>query len=69
MAADHASGGCEVFADGFAGAAKSQDRAAGRLRRLAIGADGSLYVSGDVRDRIYRIVYRKRQRSLPMFGA
>jgi glucose/arabinose dehydrogenase/mono/diheme cytochrome c family protein len=58
MAGDHASGGCEIFADGFAGAVKSPDKAAHRPNGLAVGPDGSLYISDDVRGRIYRIVYR-----------
>ena len=55
---DHASGQCEIFADGFAGAAKSPAKAAHRPSGLAVGADGSLFVSDDIRGRIYRIVYR-----------
>jgi glucose/arabinose dehydrogenase/mono/diheme cytochrome c family protein len=55
---DHASGNCEVFADGFAGAVKSPDQAEHRPSGLAVGPDGSLYISDDVRGRIYRIVYR-----------
>jgi glucose/arabinose dehydrogenase/mono/diheme cytochrome c family protein len=57
LAADHASGQCEIFADGFAGAVKSPAEAAHRPTGLAVGPDGSLYVSDDVRGRIYRIVY------------
>lgn len=58
IAGDHASGPCEVFADGFAGAVKSPGEAAHRPSGLAVAPDGSLYVSDDVRGRIYRIVYR-----------
>ena len=58
LAGDHASGQCEVFADGFAGAVKSPGEAQHRPSGLAVGPDGSLFVSDDVRGRIYRIVYR-----------
>jgi glucose/arabinose dehydrogenase/mono/diheme cytochrome c family protein len=57
LAGDRASGQCEIFADGFAGAVKSPADAAHRPSGLAVGPDGSLYVSDDVRGRIYRIVY------------
>ncbi len=53
-----ASGKCEIFADGFAGADKSPEKAAHRPSGLAVGPDGALYVSDDVAGRIYRIVYR-----------
>jgi glucose/arabinose dehydrogenase/mono/diheme cytochrome c family protein len=55
---DHAPGQCEVFADGFAGAVESPGQAQHRPSGLAVGPDGSLFVSDDVRGRIYRIVYR-----------
>jgi mono/diheme cytochrome c family protein len=55
---DHASGNCEIFADGFAGGVMTPDGAAHRPSGLAVGADGSLYVSDDIRGRIYRIVYQ-----------
>jgi glucose/arabinose dehydrogenase/mono/diheme cytochrome c family protein len=57
LAGDHASGQCEIFADGFAGAVKSPDKAAHRPSGLAVGPDGSLYISDDVHGRIYRVVY------------
>lgn len=55
---DRASGNCEVFADGFAGPGKTPESAAHRPSGLAVAPDGSLYVSDDIRGRIYRIVYR-----------
>jgi glucose/arabinose dehydrogenase/mono/diheme cytochrome c family protein len=58
LSGDHASGECEVFADGFAGAVKTPSGAAYRPSGLAVGPDGALYVSDDVHGRIYRIVYR-----------
>lgn len=53
-----ASGQCEIFADGFAGAVKSPSKAAHRPSGLAVGPDGALFVSDDVRGRIYRVVYQ-----------
>jgi glucose/arabinose dehydrogenase/mono/diheme cytochrome c family protein len=53
-----AAGNCEIFADGFAGAEEDPGGAAHRPAGLAVGPDGSLYVSDDVRGRIYKIVYQ-----------
>ena len=58
LAGDRAAGPCEVFADGFAGVEKSPEKAAHRPTGIAVGPDGSLYVSDDVGGRIYKIIYR-----------
>lgn len=47
-----------VFADGFAGGRIDPRDAAHRPAGLAVGPDGSLYVSDDQGGRIWRIVYR-----------
>jgi len=57
LAGDHASGNCEIFADGFAGPDETPDGAIHRPSGLATGPDGVLFVSDDIRGRIYRIVY------------
>ena len=57
LAGEAAAGRCEIFADGFAGG----QIPGARLHRptgVAVGPDGALFVSDDVRGRIYRIVYR-----------
>ena len=58
LAGDRAPGRCEIFADGFAGAVKSPEKAVHRPTGVAVGPDGSLYVSDDVRGTIYKIAYR-----------
>jgi len=52
-----ATGPFVVFADGFAGAVKEPGRALYRPSGLAIGPDGALFVSDDVRGRIWRITF------------
>jgi glucose/arabinose dehydrogenase/mono/diheme cytochrome c family protein len=47
-----------VFADGFAGAHKDPGQAAHRPSGLAVGADGALYISDDIRGRIWRVTYK-----------
>ncbi len=49
---------CEIFADGFAGAEKSPEKASHRPSGLAMSSEGDLYVSDDVAGRIYKITYR-----------
>jgi glucose/arabinose dehydrogenase len=57
MAGGSASGGHEVFADGFAGATVQPDRATYRPAGVAMGGDGALYVTDDVKGRVWRITY------------
>lgn len=52
------SGAWEVFADGFAGAGKATGRADYRPCGLAMGPDGSLYVSDDNKGRVWKINYK-----------
>jgi glucose/arabinose dehydrogenase/mono/diheme cytochrome c family protein len=57
LAASRSSDGCEVFADGFAGAVKTPEGATYRPSGVAVGPDGSLYVAEDMKGRIYKITY------------
>jgi len=47
-----------VFADGFAGAEKVPGRATFRPSGLAQGPDGAMYISDDVKGRIWRVTYQ-----------
>jgi len=47
----------EVFADGFAGETKQPRGATYRPTGLAQGPDGSLYISDDVKGRIWKVMY------------
>jgi glucose/arabinose dehydrogenase/mono/diheme cytochrome c family protein len=57
LADGKAAGPYTIFADGFAGAVKEPGRAAHRPSGLAIGPDGALFVSDDVKGRIWRITF------------
>ena len=57
MADGKASGDYIVFADGFAGALKDPGRAAHRPSGLAVGPDGTLYITDDKAGRIWRVTY------------
>jgi glucose/arabinose dehydrogenase/mono/diheme cytochrome c family protein len=57
MTGGKASGDFVVFADGFAGAMKEPGRAVARPSGLAVGPDGSLYISDDQHGRIWRVTY------------
>jgi mono/diheme cytochrome c family protein len=58
LAGDRAAGNCEVFASGFAGPEMTPAGAAHRPSGLAVGPDGALYVSDDIKGTIYRITYQ-----------
>jgi glucose/arabinose dehydrogenase/mono/diheme cytochrome c family protein len=57
LAGARAAGPCEIFADGFAGAVETPEKAVHRPSGVAVGPDGSLYISDDIAGRIYRVVY------------
>ncbi len=57
FATGKSAGRCEVFADGFAGGVVTPEGAVHRPSGVAVGPDGSLFVSDDIRGRIYKITY------------
>ena len=61
LADGKASGDYVIFADGFAGSEKAPGRAEHRPAGLAVGPDGALYVSDDVKGRIWRITHLSRR--------
>jgi glucose/arabinose dehydrogenase/cytochrome c5 len=58
LADGKATGNFVVFADGFAGAIKEPGDAAHRPSGLAVGPDGSLYISDDWKGRIWRVTFQ-----------
>ena len=57
VAAGRSTGPCELFADGFAGPVSTPEKAVHRPSGVAVGPDGSLYISDDTTGRIYKVVY------------
>jgi glucose/arabinose dehydrogenase/cytochrome c5 len=53
-----ASGPYVVFADGFAGPGKSTGKANFRAMGVAVGPDGALYISDDLKGRIWKVTYQ-----------
>ena len=61
MSNGKANGAFEVFADGFTGKTtplKAPGEAVSRPDGLAQGPDGSLYISEDVKGKMWRVFYR-----------
>jgi glucose/arabinose dehydrogenase/mono/diheme cytochrome c family protein len=57
VAAGRSAGPCELFADGFAGPVETPEKAIHRPSGVAVGPDGSLYISDDITGRVYKVVY------------
>ena len=57
MSGTKASAKCEIFADGFAGAIKTPEKADHRPDGVAAAPDGSLFISDDIKGRIYRVTW------------
>ena len=57
VAAGRCAGPCELFADGFAGPVETPEKAVHCPSGVAVGPDGSLYISDDITGRVYKIVY------------
>jgi glucose/arabinose dehydrogenase/mono/diheme cytochrome c family protein len=57
LAGARSAGPCEIFADGFAGAVETPEKAVHRPSGVAVGPDGSLYIADDNTGRIYRVKY------------
>ena len=55
VAAGRSAGPCELFADGFAGPVETPEKAIHRPSGVAVGPDGSLYISDDITGRIYKL--------------
>jgi glucose/arabinose dehydrogenase len=58
MANGKASGSYQIFADGFAGARKEPGLALHRPAGLAVGPDGTLYITDDQGGTVWRVTYR-----------
>ncbi len=66
LSAGKASGKYVIFADGFAGSDKEPGKATHRPTGLAVGPDGSLYVTDDQKGRVWKITYVGADMSAPL---